>query len=330
MSISINQAYMAKIKGISFASPSKEISNEYLSERFSKWTPEKIYSKTGIRKRYIASQEETAADLAITAAENLFSEEGIDRGCVDMLIFVSQTPNQIIPTTACEIHCQLRLETSCGAFDVNQGCSGYIYGLMIASSIIDSGAASNVLLLTGDTYSKLIHETDASLLTLFGDGASATLISRDTESFSPSIGPFLFGTDGSKASSMHCYTGGFKSRDNQDRNLRMDGADIISFALEKIPTAVNTYLKMHTKTFEDYDYVLLHQASKLILDRLHEKMAITDKGVTDLEDTGNTVSSSLPCVLAKRFNSKKFRNKKILLVGFGVGLSWGVCSINYL
>ena len=171
---------MAKVINIESYLPTKKLTNEQLSLRFEKWNPGKIFSKTGIKERRISEKTETAADLAILAAEKLFNSSKIRRDEIDMLIFVTQTQNQCLPSSSCEIHKSLNLKKYCGAFDINQGCSGYIYGLSLCSSLINSGNANNVLLLTGDTYSKIIDEGDASVSTLFGDGATATLIGPDS------------------------------------------------------------------------------------------------------------------------------------------------------
>tara|TARA_A100001388_G_scaffold277560_1_gene269492 strand:+ start:3794 stop:4750 length:957 start_codon:yes stop_codon:yes gene_type:complete len=317
---------MAKIVEISSYLPEGKLTNEELSKRFEKWTSEKIYEKTGIKERRIAKKNQTAADLAILAAEKLFQTSKIKRSEIDFLIFVSQTQNQCLPSSSCEIHESLNLRKSCGAFDINQGCSGYIYGLNICASIIDSGHAKNILLLTGDTYSKIIEGNDASVLTLFGDGASATLISSNfNEGFQ--INKFLFGTDGSGAKYLKCDFGGFKKSKEEWELLKMDGARVMQFTLSKIPEIINNYFELTKSDLSVYDKVVLHQANKFILKQLYKKINAEEKGVISLKTVGNTVSSSIPIALEKLLEDQD-KISNILLVGFGVGLSWGITSIN--
>lgn len=318
---------MARILDINYYIPPDKITNQFLSKKFPKWTPENIFIKTGIRERGKAAEDVTAGDLAISAAKKLFENSDIKVDCIDMLIFVTQTPNQCLPSTSCEIHSELSLPEKCGAFDINQGCTGYIYGLNLASSLIDSGSAKYVLLLTGDTYTKLIDENDPSVNPIFGDGASASLIGPDLENSEKSIGEFEFGTDGSKARFLNCDFGGFRKIKEDWDNLYMNGAEVMTFTLKTIPNAINEYLDKYELTIQEIDLCVLHQANKFILDRLYMKTKINEKGVICLEKFGNTVSSSIPIALANNVNFKSERNIKILIVGFGVGLSWGLCLL---
>ena len=316
---------MARILDIQYYVPSEKITNFHLSEKFKKWNPESIFKKTGINERGKAGKYITAGDLAIAASKELFKASVFQKSVIDVLIFVTQTPNQCLPSTSCEIHAALGLKQECGAFDVNQGCAGYIYGLNLASSLIDSGSAKYVLLLTGDTYTKLINENDSSVAPIFGDGASASIIGPDDEKSSmKSIGRVEFGTDGNKTEFLNCDFGGFRKTQNNWNKLFMNGAGIMIFTLEIIPKAINDYLKNENLLKEDIDMVILHQANKFILDRLYEKTKFQDKGVICMKDFGNTVSSSIPIALANSVDLKYKRNMKILLVGFGVGLSWGI------
>ena len=299
-----------------------------MSDKFPKWTPEKIFEKTGIKERGKSAINETACDLAILASEKLFSKSEIDKNNIDTLIFVTQTPNQCLPSTSCEIHSFLGLSKNCGTFDVNQGCSGYIYGLFLANSLIESGSAKYVLLLTGDTYTKIIDPEDSSAMPLFGDGASASIIGPDFESsLNKSIGRFEFGTDGSKSSFLNCDFGGFRKMPSKWNSLYMNGPGVMTFTLDVIPKAINNFLENQGLNNNDIDLIFLHQANKFILERIYKKTNFLDRGVICLENFGNTVSSSIPIALANKINfGEKYKTNiksKILLVGFGVGLSWG-------
>ena len=184
----------AAIGPVAIHLPEKVEDNDFLGSQFPKWDMDLIFKKTGIRQRHVAAPGECASDLGVAAAEKLFSEHKIDRNTIDFLLFCTQTPDYPLPTTACLIQDRLGLPTSVGALDFNLGCSGFVYGLSLADGLIRSGTACRVLLITAETYSKYIDPTDRSLRTIFGDGAAATLIEASDE---PSLGGFVFGTDGS-------------------------------------------------------------------------------------------------------------------------------------
>lgn len=315
---------MAKILKIASHLPEDKITNEELSNRFKNWSSDKIFLKTGIKKRSKSKENETSADLAILAAKKVFDNFEISKEEIDMLIFVTQTQNQCLPTSACEIHNSLGLKTECGAFDINQGCTGYIYGLFLANNLINNKSIKNVLLLTGDTYTKLIDPNNASVSTIFGDGASATIIGKGEKS---SIGEFEFGTDGSKSSLIKCDFAGFRKSINKWESLYMDGANVMSFTLSEVPKAIYSYLKNSGKELKDYDHIIFHQANKFILERLYKKLGISEKGLIHIENCGNTVSSSIPLAMEGLTNQVNKNELNILLVGFGVGLSWGITSV---
>ena len=318
---------MARILDINYYVPSHKITNDFLSKKFPKWTSEKIFNKTGISERGESSENTTAGDLAISAAKKLFESLQIEKKLIDMLIFVTQSPNQCLPSTSCEIHSKLGLSEKCGAFDLNQGCTGYIYGLNLASSLIDSGSAKYVLLLTGDTYTKLLDKEDPSVNPIFGDGASASLIGPDLNNSEKSISKFEFGTDGSKANFLNCDFGGLRKRQEKWNKLYMNGPEIMIFTLRVIPRAIREYLVKYKLKLEEIDLFVLHQANKFILESLHKKTDINEKGIICLKKFGNTVSSSIPIALANNIDFKNKQNIKILLVGFGVGLSWGITTV---
>jgi 3-oxoacyl-[acyl-carrier-protein] synthase-3 len=319
---------MSRIVAISSYLPKALLTNHDLALRFPSWSPQKIYSKTGILQRHIASSDETAADLAIQAAKNLFADTTHRLDTVDMLLLVTQTPDQSLPSTACRIHHELGLPRHCGAIDLNQGCSGYIYGLAMADGLITAGTAKTVLLLTADTYSKLINPLDRSVATLFGDGATATLIDSSVTASSGSIGPTLFGTDGSGANSLYCNFGGWRNTDIGDRFLYMDGPAIMSFTLSVVAESLMDYLRVTGNTLDSYQHFVFHQANRFILEKLYSKLGILQKGIISMELTGNTVSSTIPLALEKLIKKDHRRPcEKVLLSGYGVGLSWGSTTI---
>ena len=169
----------AYIKAISYYLPEKVVTNEQLVEEFPEWSVEKIAKKIGINERHLAADDETAGDMALKAAEKLIAENNLNRNEIDFVLLCTQSPDYFLPSTSCIIQSKLGLSTKCGAFDFNLGCSGYEYGLAVAKGLLVSGIAKNILLLTAETYNKHIHPKDKGNRTIFGDGASASLISTE-------------------------------------------------------------------------------------------------------------------------------------------------------
>lgn len=319
---------MSRIAAISSYLPNRVLTNQELAVRFPRWTADKLLSKTGISERRIAAPGETAGDLALKAAQKLLATAEIKANSIDMLLLVTQTPDQALPATACRIHHELGLSKRCGAFDLNQGCSGYIYGLAVADGMIAAGIANNILLLTADTYSKLIHPDNQSAVPLFGDGACATLIQSDNNNDITGVGPFEFGTDGSGGDLLCCTYNGFKVSWSKQSPLYMDGAAVLAFTLSVIPEALNKYLEKYSLSLDVYDYVVFHQANKFILEKLYAKIGASGKGLISMEKSGNTVSSTIPLALKEFLKAPRPKNgRKVLLGGFGVGLSWGFASV---
>jgi len=333
----------AAIKAIRSFLPEKKLTNEQLAEQFGGWHASQIFSKTGVAVRGVAADDECASDLGIAAAKRLFDEGICSPDEIDFLIFCTQSPDYFTPTTACLMQNSLGLRTSCGAVDINQGCSGYIYGLALAKSLVEAGTASTVLLVTADTYMKFINRRDRSLLTLFGDGAAATLI-RSVESQEELLGPFVLGTDGRGANQIMVKAGGLRSRPTaetavekedssgnwrSDENLYMDGGDVFSFALRTVPPTLQQLLDKSGLTLDQIDFLIPHQANKFVLERLRAKLKFpADKFWIDMENCGNTVSSTIPIALESALQQGRVKTgDRVALVGFGVGYSWGATMI---
>ena len=329
----------AVISAVTSHLPAAELSNQQLAEQFADLPADKIFDKTGVHSRHIAADDECASDLGAAAGRRLFETGICEPGDIDFLIFCTQTPDYYLPTTACLVQDHLGLPTSCGAIDINQGCSGYIYSLAVAKSLIESGTASNVLLITADTYTKIINSRDKTLRTLFGDGAAATLISS-AESDREMVGPFVFGTDGSGHADLIVPAGGIRNRvDDEARiehsdgqgnwrsacDLYMNGGAVFNFAMQIVPSTVDSLLTKAALQIDDIDYFVPHQANKFMLDRLRARMKVpAEKFFCGMEDTGNTVSSSIPIALEKAIHNDLIKaGNRVALLGFGVGLSWG-------
>lgn len=328
-----------KIVGIASHLPEQVLSNDDLAALYPGWPADKILDKTGISTRRIAAPDETAVDLAEAAAHALFAQGRVAPADIDYLLFCTQTPDHILPTSACLLQQRLGLRNDIGAMDFNLGCSGFVYGLSLAQALIASGQARRVLLLTADTYSKLIYPMDRGVRSLFGDGAAATLVEA-VESDTPALGPFVFGTDGSGAENLIVPAGGFRQprsdetavvMEDASGNLRsadhlyMNGAAIMTFTLGAVPAAVDQLLARAGASIDDYDAVVLHQASAFILDRLRRKLGVAEERfVMALRDVGNTVSSTIPMALEPLVRDGRAR--RVLLVGFGVGYSWAAAQ----
>jgi len=327
----------AFIKAISYYLPEKVLTTTELAEIFPEWTAEKIAGKVGINERHIAADIETAADMAVKAAEKLFTENNIDRSVVDFVLLCTQSQDYYLPSSACIIQNRLGLSTKCGAFDFNLGCSGYEYGLAVAKGLIVSGVAKNVMLLTSETYTKYLHPKDKGNRTIFGDGASASLIS--TEGFAE-ICDFSLGTDGSGAENLIVPTGCARHRAPKDDlnideegnihssdHLYMNGGAIFDFSSDVVPAMVQDLLDKHNLKQDDIDLFVFHQANKYMINYLRKLLEIDkDKFYIFMENVGNTVSSTIPIALCEAKKEDKLKGN-ILLAGFGVGLSWGGCII---
>jgi 3-oxoacyl-[acyl-carrier-protein] synthase-3 len=327
----------AYIKAVSYYLPEKVITNEQLVEEFPEWSVEKIAKKVGINERHIAAEEETAGDMAYKAAEKLIEENEIIKETIDFVLLCTQSPDYFLPSTSCIIQNRLGLPTKCGAFDFNLGCSGYEYGLAVAKGLIISGVAKNILLLTAETYNKHIHPKDKGNRTIFGDGASASLIS--TNGFGK-IGEFVLGSDGSgydrlirKTGAMRHYQPLNDLHDDENGNplssdyLFMDGKAIFDFTSDVVPPMIEETLAKHNLTMADVDLFVFHQANKYMINYLRKLMDIDkDKFYVYMESVGNTVSSTIPIALCEARKEGRLHGS-VVLAGFGVGLSYGATII---
>lgn len=323
----------AFIKDIAYYLPPNIVDNHQLVSEFPEWSVEKIAEKVGINERHVAAAGETATDMAVAAAENLFAREIIDRKAIDFILFCTQSPDYKLPSSACIIQNRLGLSVNVGAFDFNLGCSGYEYGLAIAKGLILGGISKNVLLLTGETYNNYIHPRDKGNRTIFGDAATATVISPDGFA---EIGEFCLGTDGAGANHLIVKSGGARHtelyndlRFDEEGNplssdcLYMDGQEIFVFTLTRIPKMVKEVLSKNVLNMDDITLFVFHQANKYMLEHIRKKLKIErNKFYINFENIGNTVSSTIPIALCDAKEQGLLKGN-ILLAGFGVGLSWG-------
>ena len=329
----------AAVRALEYFVPEGTLSTSQLAAEFPDWGVSKIDARTGIGCRHIASPEECSSDLAVAAANKLFSS-GVSRPDeIDYILLCTETPDHLLPATACLVQDRLGIPTTAGALDFNLGSSGYVYGLGLAEGLICSGQASRILLLTTDTYSKLLNPRDRSVRTIFGDAATATLLTA-TDTPEPLVGPFVYGTDGKGAPNLIVPAGGMRQRssaataveaeDDQGNvrapgNLFMSGPDIFNFTLAVVPPMIQGLLEKSKVSQDQVDLFVFHQANRSMLDHLRKRMAIPpEKFVLAIADCGNTVSCTIPIAIKQAAaNGQIKQGSLIMLVGFGVGYSWG-------
>ena len=326
----------AYIRAISYYLPDRVVTNEDLVKEFPEWDVEKVYNKVGVKERHLAGETETAGDLAEKAALKLFEEYQVSPSDIDFLLLCTQSPDYRLPSTACILQDRLGIPTSAGAFDYDLGCSGCIYGMAVAKGLIAADLASNVLLLTAETYTKYLHPDDKSNRSIFGDGAAACLISK--EKGLAEIGDFVFGTDGSGADNLIVKTQGARLRErtglstedddghvNREDYLYMNGSAIFNFTLEQVPPMMKQLLEKSGLTKDEIDCFVFHQANKYMLSTIRKVCGISkDRFYIDLDHTGNTVSSTILIGLKDCLEQGLVRpGMKVMACGFGVGLSYG-------
>ncbi|MES2376891.1 MAG: ketoacyl-ACP synthase III [Bacteroidota bacterium] len=323
---------------IEYSLPENILTNAELGELFPDWNYLEFEQKVGIKQRHVVSQDETALDLAEKASLKLFGK--IDKEQIDFVLLCTQSPDYFLPTSACILQDRLELSKNCGALDFNLGCSGYVYGLSLAKGLLLSNSATNILFVVADTYSKHINPKDKINRAIFGDAAAATLINKD----SFDIGQFVLGTDGKGFKELIIKNGGSRNKITEpateyeyssgnittDNNLYMNGPAVFNFTIKTIPQLVTDTLEKNNMVLDDVDFFIFHQANKYMLGYLRDKIKIDPaKFCIDMENTGNTVSSTIPIALKNAYLNKKIKTgNKVMLVGFGVGLSWGATIIN--
>jgi 3-oxoacyl-[acyl-carrier-protein] synthase-3 len=301
---------------IDYYLPEQILSNSDLVREFPEWTQEKILKKTGISERRVVAEDQTALDLGFCAAQKLFSEFAIDKTQIDYLLLCTQSSQYRLPSTSCLLHERIGLRKDVGALTFDHGCSGFIYGLSLAKGVISGGMAKKVLLVTSETYTKYIAEDDKSTRTLFGDGAAAILIDEESAA---KIGAFSFGTDGSGADKLIV----------RDGRLFMDGPEIFNFTLDIVPKTIDEVLLKNGLTRDAIDLYVFHQANKFMLDTIRKVNGLPrDRFYVNLENVGNTVSSTIPIALKQLDECGRLKaGMKVMLMGFGVGLSWGATVV---
>ena len=326
----------ARIAGIVSCLPRNEVGNDYFVDRFNENDVKDVVKMIGVKKRRWVEGDVTTRDLCSHAANRLLDGLEWDRTSVDALIFVSQTPDYKLPATACVMQSELGLSTSCIAFDINLGCSGYPYALWLGMTMIQSGAARRVLLAVGDTISKVVDPDDRSTALLFGDAGTVTALES---SDSKEVVHFILGSDGQGATNLIVSKGAYKTNtlteDVRVKNkdlacLYMDGGEIFNFTLRTVPKLLARTLEIADHDSGDYDAFLFHQANLFMLNHLIKKTKLSiDSAPINIDTYGNTSCASIPLLITTNL-AERLRNESLLvsMFGFGVGYSWGSASMS--
>ena len=331
-----------EIKAISACVPKKIECNSELDYLISPEEANKTINSIGIKEKRIADLDVCSSDLCFKAAELLIKDNNIDRNTIDALIFISQTPDYRQPATAMSLQHRLGLPKTTLSFDINLACSGYVYGLSIASSLASSQGINNVLLLVGETMSKTISRKDKVTTPLFGDAGTATLVTRADDIHSI----YSLNSDGSEADILRIPYGGYRNpsceegflefTDNEGNcktgeQLNMNGMDVFNFGLREVPKNIKLLLKEAELSTENIDLLIFHQANKFMTDFFAKKLRVpSDKTPYSLSKFGNTSSASIPLtIVSEMFNIDQYtKREKVIITGFGAGLSWASALIN--
>jgi 3-oxoacyl-[acyl-carrier-protein] synthase-3 len=321
------------LRGIVSAVPERVVANDAFESRFGADAVAEVVKMIGVEQRRIALPEQTTADLCFEAATVLLQRLGWTADSIDGLIFVSQTPDYRLPATACSLHGRLGLSSQCQAFDVGLGCSGYVYGLWLAASLVNAGLR-RVLVLAGDTSSRLVDQNDRATALLFGDAGTASAMEASADS---PLMRFRLGSDGAGARHLIVPEGAYRTGETDDRwgadhdpaCLFMDGAEVFGFTLRAVPKLVRGTLEDAGLQPADIDAYALHQANRFMLRHLAKKIgAGEDRVPINIDRFGNTSSATIPLLLttdlADRITTAPGR---LMLVGFGVGFSWGAVLV---
>lgn len=305
------------LSAIEYALPARVEDHFDLQEAQPCWPVADILVKTGVEKRYLAGPEDTTESLGFAAAEKLLSRLD-SRADIGFLIVVTQTPDQPLPSVACLLQARLGLGTRCAAFDVNLGCSGFVYALALGGSMIEAGLARRGLVICSERYSSHIAEDDRTCRPLFSDGAAAVLIEQSERDL---LGPFDLGTDGTGARNIMVA----------DKRLTMNGAQVLMFTMQEVPKTVDHLMSQAQLGMEQVDLFVFHQASRIVIDNLVRRLNLPEHKVfTNYDQVGNTVSASIPIALKQAAAAGRLKpGATVMLIGFGVGYSWGTCLVRW-
>ncbi|MDP4094621.1 MAG: ketoacyl-ACP synthase III [Bacillota bacterium] len=316
----------AGIKGIACAVPDNIKRSEEYNSTFGADSVQKFINMTGIKKRHVALDRQCTSDLCYVAAKNLLEKLNWEPSSIDALILITQTPDYAVPPSSCVLQHRLGLSEDCITFDVNLGCSAYVYGVWMAATMISTQNLNRVLLLVGDTSNFGINPNDSATAMLFGDGGTATAFER-TEGKEIK---YVLKTKGSGFKSIivpagHARSRGKSNMEASDYALSMNGSEIFTFTITDVPKTIKNFLQQYNISDDNIDKYVFHQANLFILKHLAKKLNIPmEKVAVSIDRYGNTSGESIPLTLVDAYGTKKSSGTaRLLLSGFGIGLSWG-------
>ncbi|MDG1279216.1 MAG: ketoacyl-ACP synthase III [Algoriphagus sp.] len=331
------------ILGLAAAVPANKIINRDYTEHFPAQDVAEIVEKTGIEERRFALKDTCSSDLCYAAAEKLIADLKIDKDEIDLLVFVSQTPDYRMPATSVILQARLGLSKQTMAFDLSLGCSAFVYGLSVVFSMVQSGQIRKALLLDGETRSRAYHPKDRRVAFLFGDGGIAAVIGKNSK-FGKSF--FSLNTDGNKEDLIKIKAGGYRypsstetvkerivddyGNISTDEHGTMNGGDVFNFVIQEIPVDFKRILAFAGTEKEAIDYFVFHQANAFMNGYLAKKLKLPLERVpSSIREFGNTSSVSIPLTIVSQLQGKLSGNKKLLLSGFGVGMSWASAVMDF-
>lgn len=332
------------ITAMSAAVPKRVVINREYTEVFSKEEADEIVDKTGIEQRRFADENTCSSDLCLAAAERLIADNGINKEDIDLLVFISQTPDYRMPATSVTLQHRLGLSNKTIAFDINLGCSAFLYGLLVMYGMMERSGLKKALLLDGETRSKVYSPRDRRSAFLFGDGGVAALIERD-QKFGKSS--FSLNSDGSRADLIMIPAGGYRHMSSAETvvekvvdefgNMRseeqgyMRGGDVFNFVIREIPRDIKNTLAYTEKTVDDFDYVVFHQANNFINSYIAKKMKLDNEKIpSTIAKFGNTSSVSVPLTIVSELKGKLDGKKELLMSAFGVGMTWATAVVPFV
>lgn len=314
-----------QIAGVSTCVPPLRVDNLEVGKEFGAVEVRKVVSMAGVRHRHVVSHGLTAVDLCTEAAQRLLAELGWAPDSVTGLIMVTQSPDHFLPSSSCLVHARLGLADHCAAFDVGLGCSGYPYGLYLAATMLRGGGQQRILVLHGETPSLFVDPADHATTLLFGDAGSATALEHTGREHDDAL--FGLFTDGKGAGSLIIQGGGFRDRfpaDPRDLRLTMDGAAVFNFTIKRVPALIRDTLAQAELPVEGIDAYIFHQSNRFIMKHLITKCGLPEDRVPFiLEDMGNCGGPSVPLTMTRGLPAQRDQALKLMLLGYGVGLSWG-------
>ena len=326
-----------EIAGVSAAVPAQEITVDSFKQVFGEDIVERFKSNVGVKSFRRVLKDQTASDLGYVAAEDLLKKLSFDRRNIGLLTYVSLSQDYLRPATACVLQYRLGLESSCAAFDIGMGCSGFVYGLQVTSSVMQNSDIEWALMLCCESANQLMYPKDRSTAMLIGDAGTAILLHKAEGHCIRG----LLGTDGKYYQAAVVPAGGFRHRDapsgefkNEEGICRtnyhylMNGLDIFSYSVSDVPKAISEFLRLSDTDINDYQALLLHQANQIIISRLIRKLGYKSGDVpVSMDRFGNTSSAAIPLTVCSAYADCKLK-KKAIACGFGTGLSYGVTSFD--